>query len=598
MRRLPFLLPLLATTAVLAPTCFQVLAHADDDTGIRHEIVLDTRDGITRSVVLYDDPLSPNALPHSPKCDQVRYMRWRLSNGPADAQDADAVLAAHPGTVEDGAAFDSVARNTLHQLAARGKKAEFWGLDRREVCATDTVGMEAAVAQRDYRVAIDYYYNGKEIDGHRFRGYSDSNEPALADMGLAQIAEDYQFVASHEIPLAADRKRKIFLGGHSQGGILAGHNAAWDFGGDPTTDGGAVEDQLAGVFTFDGPAPADYQVAGQIPIVEEAMNIVAGMPYDLVVAGLRSGILPRAIGLGELGFPAVAQLAKIIGLAARFEPDANSEVLQRIPMGLLQNLPSGLLDNVAARFFTTPDYLGYLTGLFGGNPDPQQLCATNMALLGLILDDNSSPIVAIQSSFGGFTGGPVVIKNQPFPDVLRQIPLLGTLVDFGGGGSTKVAPGDFSGKSCYDWVDYDKLPAQGLYTVDGRRYTGPESEITSATEFADSVGTEAGGMSFIDSYENLRHLLDIGFLATGYRGGELAGFQHPHWHDQLPLINFLGEKSFGLFRGIPNWLSADETYIVPAASHLDGLTAAAQQNDGRPSVPATKLADFVVQHLG
>ncbi|WP_327140462.1 hypothetical protein [Nocardia sp. NBC_01327] len=597
--------PLLASAALCA--CAAILftglapaASADD--GIRHETAAGDSDGITKSVVSYDYPMLPGSLPHSAKCDRTKYMRWRLDDGPEDADDADAIIVIQPGTVEGGAAFDPLARNTLRQLKAQGKRAEVWGLDRRENCAEDTTGLDAAIAAKDYRIAIDYYYNGKEIDGQRFQGWSSQHEPALADMGMGQIVRDMQFVLTHEIPLAADRKKKVFVGGHSQGVFLAGHFAAWDFGGDPATSGGAVKDQVAGMFGLDGILGADYQFLGDT-IVKDAWNLIGGQPYPLVVEGLRSGIIPRAIdggalgqavGLGEVGFPAIAEVAKIAGIAARFEPDAESELLTRIPQGL-QNFPTGLVDELAGRAFITQDYLKFLTG----QTDPTKLRATNMALLGTLLDDNSSPIVAIQASFGGVDpGGPVGVKSFPIPDVLRRIPLLGTLVDFGGGASTKIAPLAADGQTVYRWLDYNQVPEAGLYTVDGVRYTDPTLEIASATNFADSVGTSVDGVGFIDSYENLRHLIDLGFLAAGYRGGELAGFKNPHWQDTVPVLTILGGKSFGAFRGLPRFLDSKDTVIAPSASHLDTFSTAAVQNGGRPDVPATSLANFVLQHSG
>ncbi|MGX1774643.1 hypothetical protein ACWIGW_21185 [Nocardia brasiliensis] len=571
----------------LPPPANALPQHRDAPT----EVVLSDIDGVTESLVTYWNPLPAGVAPHSPRCDQNRFIRYRMNDAPPDPADVDAVFAAQPGATAAAASQAAVARSTLRQLADQGRTAQWWTFERRENCVHDTTGLDAAEATRDYRTAIDYYFNGATVNGRRFAGWTNPDIAVLTDIGIAQVVGDMQFIVSNELPSAADRRQKLYVGGHSAGGPIVSCYLGWEFEGDPDTTGGAAKDQVAGAFALDSVVTADYAFLADDPLVRQVMSAVGSASRPAAVHMMRAGIipdhaglpdllgLPNALGLDELGFPQVAEVANIVGLAARFEPDAPTELARRMPRTWYTEL--------VLRLLFSENYRNALTG----NPNPWDIRATNAAVLGFALDDNTSPLFAIQASFGGLSGGPVVEKNFPIPTVLNQIPLLKIGTGAVGGKALKVTAS--STTADYRWTDYDGLGANPAVLADGRMFSAPDQEVTAATDMARQVG--AAG-KFIGSYENLRKYLDFGFLAAGDRSGELARLRYPHWKtlDRLPTATILGEKSLGDGAGIPIVADRATTVVAAGYSHLDTVMANYRTNSGRPEVVGATLTDLAM----
>ena len=100
--------------------------------------------------------------------------------------------------------------------------------------------------------------------------------------------------------------------------------------------------------------------------------------------------------------PETTNMLALTGLAARLNPGAVDDIVARLPRNPNVDL--------TLRTLLSADYAAFVTGV----PDVRALHATNEAVLGLIMDDNSMPFGFIQASVG-FPRGPVRPKTFPQP---------------------------------------------------------------------------------------------------------------------------------------------------------------------------------------
>ncbi|MET7774159.1 hypothetical protein [Nocardia sp. NPDC005366] len=554
------LIPVAAVVGVSAATPIASGAVPD-----RAESVYSSSSPVTSVVaskVTLAVPLPPDSLPHPAACDTLSYLRWRSADGPRSSADADRVLVAQPGIFEGAGAFDSVARNTVARAAELGRHIEFWALDRRSNCLEDHTGVRAALQTGSFDTATNYYFHGAEADGGRFAGFAEGDATAwLRDQGLAQMLRDEYDVLRIEFPDQAVRKRKVLCGGHSLGGFLTGYFAEWDFDGDPATTDDAGYNQCSGYFALDTTIKAGLGLRGlDIP---ELPASAAGSVEDV---SLRLDTALPVLRLPAVINPETTNLLALAGLAARLSPDGVNDLVQRLPDNL--NITGTL------RTLLSQDAVMFATG----KPDVRQLNATNEAVLGAILDDNSQPLGFLQTSVGFVGGGPVGPKTFPVPDSIARSPLaLGMFGD-----APKVSPTTYDPSTVYRWVDYDDTA--GSTAPDARLYTSPGSEVTSIGELARSLSEPP--LDFTEWYFPSRLALDL-------QQNSAPSFAHNHLHpdgvNRNPILTFRGSG------GIPVADSGnprDEVIQLPGYNHLDVLTAAARQNNGQPEVVSTGLADF------
>src|SRR3954453_23775692 len=156
---------------------------------------------VAESYVRIRAPLPSSAGAHPAACDRLGYLRFRDRDGPRRAANADAVVVAMPGFLSGAAPLDQLARNFVRRMSARGKRVEFWALDRRANCLEDHRGIDAAARAHDPKVAYDYYWGGKAIGGVKFAGWKSSSQAQwLEHVGLEQTVQDWYSVLTKEIP--------------------------------------------------------------------------------------------------------------------------------------------------------------------------------------------------------------------------------------------------------------------------------------------------------------------------------------------------------------------------------------------------------------
>ncbi|MER5505462.1 hypothetical protein ABT052_09100 [Streptomyces sp. NPDC002766] len=561
-RRTPRALRTAALAALLttgALTAAAPVAHAD---GARIETRVGAAAGVTESVVRVKVPLPASFGTRPQACDWLSYLRYRSSAGPAASADADRVLVAQPGILEGAGAFDSVARNTVSRAAEQGEHIEFWALDRRSNCLEDHTGIDSG----DQHTAVDYYYRGRQVNGRTFAGFAGNGQLGwMARLGIQQTVRDQYDLLTAELPDQNLRKRKLLCGGHSLGGVVTGYFATADFDGDPATTADAGYNQCAGYFALDTTVSTSLaDLSGSIPDDTDLPDV--GLGYGAVQAGLDSGVLPRSLSAPVLLNPETMTLLAIAGVGALQNPGGESD--------LPAYLPSSTDIEATNRFLFSKDAAAFLSG----SPAVKDFRLTNQAVLGALLDDNSVPLAFLQSSVGLFDGGPVTDKNFPAANGGSQQPgLFGTRY--------KAIPAEPHGP-LYTWRDYDRVGAPddpGYRSSDGTPFTDAGEEVTDIQELARSLARQP--LDFTEQYFPTKLVTDIE-LATSPQVRRLV--VRPDGLTADPTLTVLAGD--GLLAGrVPADL---HPVIADGYQHLDVLTAAPVQNDGRPEPVSTHLARF------
>jgi hypothetical protein len=518
--------------------------------------------GVTESVVRVKAPLPASFGARPAACDWLSYLRYRASDGPQASADADRILVAQPGILEGAGAFDSVARNTVARAAEQGLHIEFWALDRRSNCLEDRTG----IASGDQHTAVDYYYRGKQVAGRTFAGYLGNDRLGwMAKLGIEQTVRDQYDLLTAELPDQGLRKRKVLCGGHSLGGVITGYFATADFDGDRATTADAGHNQCAGYFALDTTVSTSLaDLSGSIPDDTNLPDI--GLGHGAVQAGLDSGLLPRSLSAPVLLNPETMTLLAIAGLGAVRDPGGEAD--------LPSYLPSNVNIEATNRFLFSKDTTAFLTG----SPAVKDFRLTNAAVLGALMDDNAVPLAFLQSSVGFFDGGPIADKNFPVANGGAQQPgLFGT--DY------KAIP-DRPHGPLYTWRNYDRVgdpDDPGYRSADGTPFTAAGKEVTDVQELARSLAEQP--LDFTEQYFPTKLVTDLQ-LATSPQVKRLV--VHPEGLTANPTLTVLAGD--GLLAGrIPSDL---RPVVADGYQHLDVLTAAPVQNNGRPEPVSTSLTEF------
>lgn len=474
-----------------------------------------------------------------------------------------------PGILAGASSLDATGRNVVRTAAQQGRHVEFWSLERRANCLEDHRGLTAAVGSKNPDTAFDYYAGYSTIDGRSFREASDTDTGWLKHQGLAQTLQDWRSVLL-TIPERVRRER-TFCGGHSLGGLIVGQLAQWDFDGDPRTDGDRGYQLCRGFFVLDSRTELTGAQAAELTdgLVGPASGLLgADLPGlgDLVNPGTLGLPYLRNLPLNPQVFATIAS----IGAAATTAPDAAADIQRRLPAD--PNL------TLAVRLFTARN----VGGLVVPDPDVTRLRATNTALFGFLLDDDSSPIGILRASIGTPAGGPVVKK-----DLL--LPYGSPVTLFALAGGTAVSPSDPA--ASYTWAPYDRTPTAPTPTdAQGQPYSSPGEEVSDVRQVVRQFSQPLADYS--EWYFPLKVLTDVLAANTGDRSGSLAA-RVPGGIAKRPAIYLDAENGFAPRLGDPERAGRDTTRVLlPGYDHLDVGTAAFRQTTGRPEPVSSNLDAF------
>jgi pimeloyl-ACP methyl ester carboxylesterase len=533
------------------------------------------------TAVTISAPLPATFGPHPAACDNLSFLRFRDKGGPTNPSDADKVLMAQPGILEGASAFQGVASNLVARAAAeRGQHIEFWAIDRRANCLEDINGLLLGKATRDSKKMIDYYYKGASYRGSKFAGFYKAGSAQtkwMARLGLDQTVKDWNEVITRGIPDQSTRQQKVYCGGHSLGGLIAATYAEYDFDGDPATTADAGYNQCGGYFGLDTFISDDaFKVRALAPALGLS-QLTSGLvgAYDTL---LKSGAVAPYLSLPGIN-PEIMYLLTGLGAASTFDPTTESD--------LVDYLPANGDVKFAYREYFSKDLLTFLTG----SPGLKDFRMTNQALLGTFMDDNAQPLSIVQSSVGMYDG-PVSPKDFPFPNVIAKAPGLEWLTNGILGTGHLAIPNDY-GRHCwlvfcwyqagtgplYKWRNYDQV-ATGSFTA-------PAKENTDINDLAQSLS--ATPLNFLEVYFPLKLALDT-FSAIGGPTSAIPGAIHRDGVAAHPVLDiYTGD---GPMRELGKVVETGAP-VIPGYQHLDVLTAAPVQNDGRQEQTTTRLLDFI-----
>ncbi|MDO9356144.1 MAG: hypothetical protein Q7T55_20770 [Solirubrobacteraceae bacterium] len=526
---------------------------------------------VASSYVSIKVPLPSSAAAHPEKCDWLSYLRFRSTTGPAESMKADAVTVLMPGIMEGASAFDPLARNAVRAAKRRGRNIEVWALDRRSNCLEDLTGLNEYERTGDAKDATNYYFGGAPAGGKTFAGWN-VDDRFLADIGMEQTVQDYNAVLVNELPSQPWRESHVLCGGHSLGGPITQLFAGWDFDGDAKTTVDAGYRQCAAFVGFE--SMLDLDLVEDSPQLKAAIGFLTLGQTNFLrrvsVSALKSGKVPRHFKVGGLD-PMSTMFMEAVGIGASKRPnDSATPFMKSVPVD-----KEGL-----------DSYL-HLTGsvdlphLIASKDSLRDYSYTNAGLLGQLFDDNGAVFSGIRASFGYFNGSPMRISH--LADQVKNIP--GINIAF------QQAPLMLpfkakAGTPATGWANYDALGSGATQIGAGR--TDASTEVTDARDFA-RIQYE-GPTNFTETYMPTRLMTDFASLIIGDRTQDLKGFRYKHPTRLKPRMVALGTSGAAKKAKLG---SPDPFVMMTGYEHVDAITAAEKQNDGKPEGSSTMLVDMI-----
>lgn len=549
---------------------------------------------------IYSPAPRENGTPPA-ECDYIKFLRFRLKGSSTGTGDKDAMLLMMPGLLEGANGFEYIARQLIYVAKKEyGLNIEVWAVDRRNNNLEDLTGFAAAQTANNADTALqtmlDYYYNGKAINGKTFQGYLTSKDtPYLSEFGLKMDTEDMFKIIQTMVPDPAERRKKVFVGGHSMGGMHTSLFAGWDLDGDPKTLDDAGYMNCAGLFAFDSTvAPIDGIVDNVLKSLEpfvpkEIVGFGKNMTELVYLGGvdlLRCGIIPRFIdgsitGLA-LGTPLDAEIMSLIqaqAMMAHMAPNQESSALHKIPIS--KNLKK-VLNQYQARTMEQYD---------NNKPSMLDYRYTNEAMFGVFFDDSFTHIPMIRCSMGFLVGGPVDKKDWTI-DIISNNPLMQYSVLYV---ATDAGPDlkHLGQGPLYKWANFDTIGTLAdpnfTDTTGNLTYTTMKEEVADIQDVARAL--YIGPTNLVEWYFSIRRLLDVMAAIMPY--GPKYGLNYIH----SDKITSLPKIEFGAGSGLFGNLTGDGTVILEGFNHMDPMFAAANRPGHRKNEVIYPLIDFVQKNM-
>jgi len=552
-------------------------------------------------------------------CDEIHFLRFRLADkstvDPSDPQGVnykktDAMLVMLPGVLEGANGFEYLARQLVYTAKTQNNlKLEVWAVERRNNRLEDlsalnyiedqlTAGKLTAKQAADQ--IINFCYRGGTINGKKFEGFlKDKDVPCLAEFGLKLDTEDVFKVIQTMVPDQATRKKKVFVGGHSMGGIMTSMFAGWDLDGNPETLDDTGYNNCAGLFGLDTTVSSvrstEEQLLstlpknlGDMPYADMTEHAYAILVNRLHVDPNSNRILPFPM----LNAEAMAVL-EVLAMMAYYDPSSECTIVKEMPIS--DNL------NQLLRFMFSRDFQTYTDGV----PQITDFRFTNEALLGLVFDDSFAPLGMIQNSMGFLGGGAVVKKSFPL-DTIKGIPIVGDLVGPSLGNGPYYIPND-AGPSAlklgkgplYNWVNFDQVGTKAdpnfTDTTGTMTYTTDTNEVADIQDVARALFK--GPTNLTEWYFSTRLVAD--FIAALYPYGRNYGlnFIHGGGFDTMPKIEFIASQGMMGDSASTPAPPGTKRVFLEGYNHMDVLTASANTPTRRENGVIKPLIGFVMDNL-
>lgn len=544
---------------------------------------------------IYSPAPAENGAPPS-ACDYVRFLRARPTQDySGKAVDADACFLLVPGMLEGANGFEYMARNMVYIAKMQyNLNIEVWGMDRRNNCIEDLTGAQAAEQLSDpdqaVDLAIDYYYHGKEINGKTFDGFLTSDKtPYLSEFGLKMDTEDMFTIIETMIPDQAMRKQKVFVGGHSMGGMHTSLFAGWDLDGNPETLDDAGFNNTAAIFCLDSTlSPLDYIVdgvlqeyLGAIPqsVIDFGKELTEG-GYKIALRMLRNDRIPRFVDArmakmvtGSPLDPEIYGVIEILAQLADIAPDQECTAIDKTPIS--ENMDETL------RVYMARDE----AQLDSGVPYALDFRFTNEALLGIFFDDDFTNVEIIRVSMGFLQGGAVIPKDPDLGYEGLYVPAdAGPDLDHLGQGPL------------YTWANFDEVASTSdpLYQdVDQTTtFTTYTDEMVDIQDFARAL--HAGDSNLIEWYFSVRRMVDMMAVIMDYGKKYGLNYFHSDMIQTLPQLEIIAGDGVGENIGGSDTATR---VILDGYNHMDPMFGVANKETYRKNQTIYELMDFAVSNL-
>jgi hypothetical protein len=557
-----------------------------------HKNVLIDENGLPNPVIetlRLPSPAPPENMAPPEKHNQNRYYRTRLETASGTRPEPDVILVMVPGII-CGNVYHAFSQQIVKQaFVDQNRIFEVLVVERRQNIIEDHTGLDAAEAARDAQIALDYYWHDAEVNGKRFQGFvGDAKAQYLSEFGLQLFIEDIQKVIAKTVPDPAERRRKVFLGGHSQAGAVLAYYAGWDFDGDPTTLDDAGYNNLAGLIALDCSANTVDEKTS-----ETAQNLGVGTgtreSYESLLKSLRDHTTFLTLPFTNQGVSReLFVMLELLAMKADFQPDEEATTFNDLPLTELSKM---VVNAFHAR--NTANFLGAGARI-------KEFRYTNEALFGIIFDNQFMPAGVMKTGLGFLTGGKVVRKQFPFEDLMAAVPALNALAAYlldtddlyiAAEPTTPAGPGPL-----YTWVPFDEIGDKqnpDFYSPDGEQYfTSIKYEVTEMHEFAKMW--YAGPSNFADWYYTIRYLVDLDAAAFPFGRDFGLSYHHGVHLDDIPRITLTGQEAH-VTTGPTDDRPPNELHVIRGYNHLDVISACADRPERRKNEVIGPIIDFVLK---
>ena len=571
-----------------------------------------TQQEVDQAVVMDEQVISsplPDEWGAPDVCDEIHFLRFRLADGSTldplnaslpDPVATDAMLVMIPGGMEGANGFEYLARQLIYIAKTQDDlNFEVWAVERRnnrleDVSALNFIEDELIAGQMTMQEAVDtfvdYYYEGQPIGGRTFDGwYVNEDLPFLSEFGLQLDTEDVFQVILTMIPDPEVRREKVFVGGHSMGGIMTSMFVGWDLDGDPSTTDDAGYNNCAGIFGLDTSLePGGYDAGG---LYDALPGTVPGQEftesdYIAAVEAMRDGTTPVILNSPPLLSAESNSLLEAIALAAYFDPDAESTYTSDIPWSDDMKLLLGIMHS--------HDIYAFMLGV----PEIRDFRYTNEAMFGNVFDDSFAPVSMIQNSMGFLEGGPVVEKDFPaWPLGALSSSLSGMLGEGPYFIANDAGPSYFELGTgpLYSWVNFDEIGDASdpdyADTTGETTYTTMENEVADIHDVARVA--YRGPTNLVEWYFSMRLLADFRGADTPFGPDYGLNFLYGDEVLEMPQVLFVAGQGTHTEDEDPVGIK----YVLEGYNHMDVLTASANTTARRPNGVIRPLIDFVAGNL-
>lgn len=575
-------------TSAILPACYTPAGPIPEARQPREELLwtneqVDAVVNVDYVTILGGEPVFNTGSP--PECDKVSFLRFRHADGPEDAEEADAAFLMVPGVLEGANGFEFMGRQMVYKAAEHDERhIEVWAMDRRSNCLEDLTGTHAAAAadsaEEAANLLVGYYYEGLEIDGQQFEGFLTSPEmPFLYEFGIRQTTLDMQAIIDHMMPTQGVRQEKLFVGGHSLGGMHTSVYLGWNFDEDPNSEAGAGYNQVAGAFALDSHIArldsalfmdmAEDTQASAMPDdtldrLSEADD-VSDYGHQLNLWLLRWGLIPRNITVPGLFNPEIIALPEHLGIMAAKAPDEEGDLYDRVDSPILDNIVNVIHSRSPATI--------------GAKPRMEHFRYTNEALVGLMFDHNFQMLGFLKTGLGFKDGG----------TMQRKWTTLNALagLDNGGGALQRLVGNsphyiardagpdrDSYGQGpLYRWVHRDELGTakdpEFRDTTGEHVFTSMDKEPVAMEDFVRALHT--GPTNLTEWYFPTRILLDLTVVDQPFAPDHGLMTYHLEGPSKVPSMVLNGGDGIGFSAPDEESMPLQVQVVAPGYTHMDPM---------------------------